>query len=98
MTHCLVNHHICNWPPSVCSCSWRVSYDVSCDSYSGELRISGSPAFIQSKNMSAMEMHRELFAAVYGRRNCKTMVSNVLRRAGEQMFTIKSKVVGHCSE
>jgi hypothetical protein len=54
--------------------------------------------FTHAKNMNAAEIHPELCAAVYGRnvvsegtvRQCCRMFKD-----GEQMFTMKSEVVGH---
>jgi hypothetical protein len=55
--------------------------------------------FLHDKNMSAVEIHRDLCAAVYGQ---KVMSEGTVRqwckkcsKMGEQMLTMKSEVDGH---
>jgi hypothetical protein len=55
--------------------------------------------FLHVKNISASEIQCDLCVVhsqnVMSEGTCKAMVHNVERQAGEQMFTIKSKVVSH---
>jgi hypothetical protein len=55
--------------------------------------------FLHAKSMSAAEIHRELRVAVYGqnvmsegniRHWCR-----MFKKMGDQMFTLKTEVVGH---
>jgi hypothetical protein len=55
--------------------------------------------FLLAKNMSAAEIHCELCVAVYSQNvmseETKTIVYNVERWVGEQMFMMKTKVFSH---
>jgi hypothetical protein len=52
--------------------------------------------FLRAKNMNAAEIHPELWPKYNERRICKRMVWNC-SKMGEQMFTMKSEVVGRPS-
>jgi hypothetical protein len=56
-----------NWSPSVCSCLYRVSYDVSSNRYPARCEIRPVIHFLHSKNMSVAELHHELCTVVYGK-------------------------------
>jgi hypothetical protein len=54
--------------------------------------------FLHAKNMSDEEIHHELCVAVYGQNvTSEELQDNGVQssKMGKQMFTVKSKVVGH---
>jgi hypothetical protein len=85
-----------NRSPSICTCFYRVRYGVSWIENPASCGIQALIRFFHANSINAAEIHCELWAAVYGQNVTSEKNRQWCRmlKNWQQMFTMKSEVVG----